>query len=68
MRVSTTLWNPFEGLVFVNDLNAAEVHDLAQAVEPLLEDFAAVTTLDSELPTPLITIVGLFSSFKTFAA
>ena len=68
LRVSTTLWNPFEGLVFVNDLNAAEVHDLAQAVEPLLEDFAAVTTLDSELPTPLITIVGLFSSFKTFAA
>ena len=29
---------------------------------------AAVTTVDSELPTPLITIVGLFSSFKTFAA
>ena len=29
---------------------------------------AAVTTVDSELPTPLITIVGLLSSFKTFAA
>ena len=29
---------------------------------------AAVTTVASELPTPLITIVGLLSSFKTFAA
>ena len=38
LRVSTTLWNPFEGLVFVNDLNAAEVRDLAQALEPSLED------------------------------
>ena len=29
---------------------------------------AAVTTLDSELPVPLITIVGSLSSVKTFAA
>ena len=38
LRVSTTLWNPFEGLVLVNDPNAAEVRDLAQALEPSLED------------------------------
>ena len=38
LRVSTTLWNPFEGLLFVNDLDAAEVRDLAQALEPSLED------------------------------
>ena len=33
LRVSTTLWSPFEELVLVNDLNAAEVRDLAQALE-----------------------------------
>ena len=38
LRVSTTLWNPFEGVVLVNDLTAAEVRDLAQAREPSLED------------------------------